>query len=211
MDKHYIVVIFSPTYRASETGEGHFYFIGPNIKYFFLQLKEKIEGLSRAASVKHREEITVPRSQPVINDIKTSSPQPSPLVEDPESTLSNKRESGSSSSAEEYTLQHVSSVTPEYLNKSSVQQHPSLPVAKYPTSIMGDYSPKQYRNTLPTGVASTPLEFYLSDETTSNYQPLHPANRVRCQPYDDLSNKQFTDSAKPLFEKPIPDPSRAYY
>ena len=211
MDKHYIIVILSPTHRASETGEGHFYFIGPNIKYFFLQLKEKIEGLSRAASTKRREEIAVPQSQPVINDTKTASPQPSQLVEDLESTLSNKRESGSSSSAEEYTIQHLSSVTPEYLNTLSVQQHPSLSVAKYPTSTMSDYSTKQYKSALPTG-ASMPIEIYLPDETTtSNYQPLHVANRVRSQPYDNLSNKQFTDSPKLLFEKPIPDPSRAYY
>ena len=209
MDKHDIVVILFPTHRASETGEGHFYFIGPNIKYFFLQLKEKIEGLSRAASMKRPEEVPVLQSQLVIND-KIPSPQLPQLIEDPESTLSiNKCDSASSGSAEEYPFQHLSSVTPEYLNTSLKQ--PSLSVPKYQTSTMSEYSPKQYQNTLPTGVTSIPLEMYLPDDNTSNYQPLHAANRARCQPYDDLSTKQFTDSARPLFEKPIPDSSSAYY
>lgn len=52
--------------RAAATGEGKFFFIGPNIKHFFAQLKEKIEDLSKAASLKKRGDELPPR--PIMTD-----------------------------------------------------------------------------------------------------------------------------------------------
>ena len=52
----FIVTIYFIPFRATETGEGNFYFIGHEVKEMFYKLKESISLLSKAASLRRRGE-----------------------------------------------------------------------------------------------------------------------------------------------------------
>ena len=118
-------------HRATETGEGHFFFIGHEIKDLFYKIKDSITLLSTAASVKRKGENLPVRN---LSDLKQSSPQ---VVQQYRSSTDEDSTGGTddgSSSAESAGISLVPLVPPPYSNSNpaSIPLPPKRPPPEVP-------------------------------------------------------------------------------
>lgn len=125
--------------RSTETGEGHFYFIGLTIGEMFQQLKERIEVMSKVASLKRRGNNLPKRQFPSQESIEQmeQSLLKGGTVEPNATSFSNEQEDSSNSTGETgedediLPLSPLSNLTFPFENSSPVPR-PPLPIPPLP-------------------------------------------------------------------------------
>ena len=135
----YVHCVYYLTNRSTETGEGHFYFIGLTIAEMFHQLRERIEVMSKVASLKRRGNNLPKRQFPSQESIEQmeQSLLKGGTVELNATSLSNEQDDSSNSTGETgedediLPLSPLSNFTFPFENSSSLPR-PSLPIPPPP-------------------------------------------------------------------------------